>query len=153
MTTLLELCADLPQEHVEAGDVLIAEGSTSQRMCVLVSGTVVMERDGTPFARIDVPGAVFGEMSWILDKPATATARASSDVVVHVVADPATFFEERPAATLSVLQMTAGRLDGLTQYLVDVKLQYADDRDRTGMVDQILESLVHHQTPRTRRRR
>ena len=35
---------------------------------------VIVERGGTPFARIDFPGAVFGEMSWVLDKPATATA-------------------------------------------------------------------------------
>ncbi len=148
--TMLELCADLPEEQVAAGDVLIAEGSRSQRMCVLVSGTVVVERDGTPFARIDFPGAVFGEMSWILAKPATATARASTDVVVHVVSDPARFFHERPDAALSVLQMTAGRLDGLTQSLVDVKRQFEGSQDHTAMIGQILDSLVHHQAPRPR---
>jgi len=148
--TILELCADLPQEQVAAGDILIAEGSRSDRMLVLVSGTVVVERDGTPFARIAFPGAIFGEMSWILDKPATATARASTDVVVHVVADPARFFHERPGAALSVLQMTAGRLDGLTQYLVDVKRQFAGNEDHTVMIGQILDSLVHHQVPRPR---
>lgn len=148
--TMLELCADLPQEHVDAGNILIAEGSTSGRMFVLVSGSVVIERDGTPFARIDFPGAVFGEMSWILDKPATATARASTDIVVHVVSEPARFFYEQPGAALSVLQMTAGRLDGLTQYLVDVKRQFAGNQDHTAMIGQILDSLVHHQAPRPR---
>jgi CRP/FNR family transcriptional regulator, cyclic AMP receptor protein len=150
VTTMLELGADLPQEHVVAGDVIIAEGSTPDRMFVLVSGTVVVERDGTPFARIDFPGAIFGEMSWILDKPATATARASTDVVVHVVSDPARFFSERPLAALSVLQMTAGRLDGLTQYLVDVKRQFAGNQDHTAMIERILDSLVHHHAPRPR---
>lgn len=148
--TMLELCTDLPQKHLGGGDVLIAEGSTTDRMFVLVSGTVVVERDGTPFARIDFPGAIFGEMSWILGKPATATARASTDVVVHVVSDPARFFDERPGAALSVLQMTAGRLDGLTQYLVDVKRQFAGNQDHTAMIGQILDSLVHHQSPRPR---
>ncbi|MCA1783493.1 MAG: Crp/Fnr family transcriptional regulator [Dermatophilaceae bacterium] len=148
MITLLELCTDLPLERVAEGDVLIAEGSTSGRLFVLVSGTVVVERDGTPFARVDFPGAIFGEMSWILDKPATATARASTDVVVHVVSDPDRFFQERPRAALSVLQMTAGRLDGLTQYLVDVKRQFAGNQDHTAMIGQILDSLVHHQAPR-----
>jgi CRP/FNR family transcriptional regulator, cyclic AMP receptor protein len=151
MTTLLELFADLPTEEVPAGDILIAEGSMSQRLCVLVSGAVVMERGGTTFARIDSPGALFGEMSWILDKPATATARASSDVVMHVVSDPASFFRERPEAALSVLQMTAGRLDGLTQYLVDLKLEYTGSHGDTGLIDQILDSLVHHQAPRPRK--
>jgi CRP/FNR family transcriptional regulator, cyclic AMP receptor protein len=150
VTNMLELCADLPTEHVAAGEVLIAESSTPNRMLVLVSGTVLVERDGTPFARIDFPGAVFGEMSWILDKPATATARAATDVVVHVVSDPDQFFIERPGAALSVLQMTAGRLDGLTQYLVDVKLQFAGNEDHTAMIGRILDSLVHHQAPRPR---
>ena len=43
---------------------------------MLVSGQVVVEHDGVPFARIDTPGAVFGEMSAVLDRPATATVRA-----------------------------------------------------------------------------
>ena len=57
-------------------------------MYVLESGSVTVERDGVPFARIDKPGAVFGEMSVVLDKPATATVRAETDVEVHVVDGP-----------------------------------------------------------------
>jgi CRP-like cAMP-binding protein len=147
---LLELCADLPQERVAAGEVLIVEGSSPESMVVLVSGTVVVERDGTPFARIDSPGAVFGEMSWILDRPATATARAADDIVVHRVSDPAGFFRDRPDAALSVLRMTAARLDGLTQYLVDVKRQFAGNEDHSGMIGRIVDTLVHHQAPRPR---
>jgi CRP-like cAMP-binding protein len=150
VTELLELCSDLPQEHVAAGDVLIAEGSRPAHLFVLASGTVTAEREGTPFARIDFPGAIFGEMSWILDKPATATARAATDVVVYVIADPARFFEERPLAALAVLQMTASRLDGLTQYLVDVRGQFDEEQGHTAMIGRILDTLVHHQAPRRR---
>ena len=35
----------------------------------------------------------------------------------------------------------------LTQYLVDVKAQFADQSGHLGMVDQILDTLVHHQAP------
>jgi CRP-like cAMP-binding protein len=150
VTEMLELCADLPLEQLAAGDVLITEGSPPSRMLVLVSGTVTVERDGTPFARIAHGGAVFGEMSWILDKPATATARATTDVVVRVIDDPETFFRQRPGAALGVLQMTAARLDGLTQYLVDVKRQFAGNDDHMAMIDRILDTLVHHQAPRPR---
>ena len=103
VTEMLELCADLPLQQLPAGDVLITEGSPPSRLLVLVSGTVTVERDGTPFARIAHPGAVFGEMSWILDKTATATARATTDVTVHVIDDPETFFREKPGAALGVL--------------------------------------------------
>lgn len=143
---MLEYCTDLPEESVAAGDVLIEEGSQSGHMWVLRSGSVTIERDGVPFARIDAPGSVFGEMSWVLDKPATATVRAASDIDVFRIDDPESFFlADRPAAALSVLRMTAARLDGLTQYLVDVKAQFADMEGHLGMVDKILDTLVHHQ--------
>ena len=153
MTTaasLLALCSDLPVEDVPTGEVLISEGSEPTRMYVLRSGAVVVKRDATAIARIDSPGAILGEMSIVLGKPATATVVAESDVTVHVVDDPETFLMQRPGAALAVLRTTAARLDGLTQYLVDVKQQYAGMDGHMGMVDQILDTLVHHQAPAAR---
>ncbi len=148
VTDLLALCADLPVRRVAGGAVLIEEGVTPAELLVLESGAVTVERDGTPFARIDTPGAVFGELSFVLGQPATATVRAVDDVAVRVVADPEAFLTERPGAALAVLRMTAARLDGLTQYLVDVKQQFSGLSGHLGMVDQILDTLVHHQGPR-----
>jgi len=150
VTDLLALSTDLPTRTVTAGDVLIAEGSDPGVLYVLSSGSVTVERDGVAFASIDTPGAIFGEMSVVLGKPATATVRATTDVVVHVAADPEAFLLERPGAALSVLRTTAARLDGLTQYLVDVKGQFAELEGHLGMVDQILDTLVHHQVPPAR---
>ena len=147
VTDLLQLAADLPAESLPPGAVLIAEGAEPGRMLVLESGTVTVERDGVAVARIDSPGAVLGEMSVVLDKPATATLRAASDVRVKVVADPQAFLLERPGAALAVLRTTASRLDGLTQYLADVKTQLAGQEGHLGMVGTILDTLVHHQGP------
>ena len=150
MTDLLSFADDLRLETVPDGAVLIDEGSQPGRMLVLASGEVVVEHAGVAFARIDTPGAVFGEMSAVLAVPATATVRAVGEVRVHVVDDPLAFLSDRPGAALAVLRTTATRLDGLTRYLVDVKQQYADAGDHLGMVDQILDTLVHHQAPRAR---
>jgi len=150
VTDLLALSEDLPLVTLAAGDVLIAEGADAGPLYVLVSGSVDVERDGVPFARIDNPGAIFGEMAVVLGKPATATVRATTDVVVRVAADPEEFLTERPGAALAVLRTTASRLDGLTQYLVDVKGQFADLEGHLGMVDAILDTLVHHQAPAAR---
>lgn len=147
---MLEFCADLPTLIIPEGEVLIAEGADPSRLLVLISGSVTVEKDGVPFARIDHPGAVFGEMSWVLDRTATATVRAATPVQVHVMDDPDTFLAENPGAAVAVLRMTAMRLDGLTQYLVDVKQQFAGLTGHLGMVDQILDSLVHHQSGPTR---
>jgi CRP-like cAMP-binding protein len=139
VTDLLALADDLP--------VLGFAGTPPGRMLVLQSGTVVIEHAGVPFARIDHPGAVLGEMAAVLDKPATATVRAVGDVEVRVADDPVAFLTDRPGAALAVLRTTASRLDGLTHYLVDVKNQFGGADGHLGMVDQILDHLVHHQGP------
>jgi CRP-like cAMP-binding protein len=147
---MLEYCSELPVQSLPQGEVLIAEGAEPSRLLVLISGSVTVEKDGVPFARIDHPGAVFGEMSWVLDRSATATVRAATPVEVHVMDDPDAFLTDHPGAAVAVLRMTAMRLDGLTQYLVDVKQQFAGLTGHLGMVDQILDSLVHHQSGPTR---
>ena len=150
MTDLLALAQDRPVASYAAGAVLIEEGAEPGPILLLVSGSVAVERAGVAFARIDAPGAVFGEMSVVLRRPATATVRAVDDVEVRVIEDPETFLLEQPGAALSVLRTTAERLDGLTQYLVDVKDQFAGQSGHLGMVDQILDTLVHHQAPPAR---
>ncbi len=150
VTDLLQLCSGLPQRTIAAADVLIAEGAPPTGLYVLIDGSVTIERDAVPFARIDSPGSVFGEMSWILDKPATATVRAATPTTVFVMDDPGSFLAEHPDVALQILRLTAGRLDGLTRYLVDVKQQFADAEGHLGMVDQILDTLVHHQAPKPR---
>jgi len=144
VSPLLDLLDGLPALQVDAEQVLIAEGSEPGRMLVLCSGEVIIERDGVALARIDTPGAVFGEMSVVLDRPATATVRAAGDVVVRVVDDPVVFLTDNPGVALAVLRMTAARLDGMTQYLTDVKHQMADSEGHLGMVGQVLDTLLHH---------
>ena len=150
MTALLEFCSDLPTERVAPGAVLIEEGTQPTRMYVLRSGSVLIQRDDVRVARIDSPGAVLGEMAVVLGKPATATVVAESEAELCVIHDPTGFLVERPGAALAVLRTTAARLDGLTQYLVDVKQQYSGAEGHLGMVDQILDTLVHHQVPAAR---
>jgi CRP-like cAMP-binding protein len=145
MTELLALCTDLPLRTVPQGEVLIDSGELIAQMYVLATGSVTIERDGVPFARIDAPGSIFGEMSVVLDQPATATVRAATDIDVHVIGEPHGFLLTQPGAALAILRTTASRLDGLTRYLVDVKQQFASQEGHLGMVGQILDTLVHHQ--------
>ncbi len=150
MTDLLALTDGYPVAAFATGAVLIEEDTDPGRMLVLLSGSVSVERDGVAFARVETPGAVFGEMSVVLDRPSTATVRATSDVRARVIDDPEAFLTREPGAALSVLRTTAARLAGLTQYLVDVKAQFAEQQGHLGMVDQILDTLVHHQAPPAR---
>ena len=80
MTDLLALSADLPMESTVADGEVAHRGRHADRRGCLVLGRaqLVIEHDGVPFARVDTPGAVFGEMSVVLDRPATATVRAAA---------------------------------------------------------------------------
>ena len=58
------------------GAVLIPEGGKLDTMFVLRSGTIEVIRDGLVVSRVAQPGAIFGEMSVLLDIPHSATVRA-----------------------------------------------------------------------------
>jgi CRP/FNR family cyclic AMP-dependent transcriptional regulator len=148
--SLLDHCTQLPLRTLAAGETLIEEGDGVSSLYVLVQGTVVVERDAVAVARIDTPGAMFGEMSMLLDVPATATVRCETDTHVRVADDPQTFLTREPAAALEVARVLAGRVDGLTQYLVDVKQQYSDLDGHLGMLDTVLGALAFQQRPRSR---
>jgi CRP/FNR family transcriptional regulator, cyclic AMP receptor protein len=120
---LLPHCADIPVITVSAGDVLIEQGSPPPAIFVLVEGAMAIERDGLVFSTIDYPGAIFGEMSTVMRRPATATVRATAPSTLHVARDPEGFLA-RPNVAVSVLRLTASRLEVVTRYLAAVRAQF-----------------------------
>lgn len=150
MNELLNFTDGMPVRALTAGDYLIHEGDPPGSLFVLRAGSVVIEQGGTPFATIDTPGAVFGEMAVVLGRAATASVRAiTDDVEVTVVDDPVRFLINEAGAAFAILRMTAQRLDGLTQYLADLKRQFGGQDQRFDFVDGIIDQLVHHQAKPT----
>jgi len=144
---LLEHCAHLPRRIVPARTALIEQGERFGQILVLVAGTVAIERDGETLVVVGSPGAILGEMSTVLDRPATATVRAQVDTEVLVAEDGIGFLAEHPEVVLAVARTLATRLDNLTGHLADVKAQYGDSGNHLGMLDDVLSTLMHHQTP------
>jgi CRP-like cAMP-binding protein len=128
---------------VPAGTVLLAEGGKSGRIFVLAEGTVEVARGDTRVALVSEPGAIFGEMSVLLDSAHTATVRALDDAAVYEFADAATFLKSDPETTLAVAKLLAQRLYSATSYLVDLKRQYAGQSNHLGMVSDVLASLIN----------
>ena len=146
MTDLVDRCADLPRRTFVAGDVVVEQNTPFGSIVILVEGTVSIERDGVTLAVLDTPGAVLGEMSTVLERPSTATVRAATDCTVLQADDGAAFLLERPDVLLDVARALATRLDNLTGHLTDVKRQYGGDSGHLGMLDEVLSTLMHHQT-------
>lgn len=145
LQAVLASTRDLGTVRYDTGDVLITEGPSSGVLCILVEGAVEVLRGDVRVSLVDEPGAVFGEISALLDRPHTATVRAIEPVLVHRIEDAESFLQMRPEIVFHVARILARRLIDATTYLADIKQQYAGRTDHLGMVDEVLEALVNQQ--------
>ena len=104
----------------------------SQKRC----GQCHQERDGD--RRGGGPGAVFGELSALLDQPHTADVRTLKTSELHV-ADAATLLQD-PAALLYVTMVLARRVEGANQGLLELKSQLAAG-EPPGLIDATLDKI------------
>ncbi|MEL7158377.1 MAG: cyclic nucleotide-binding domain-containing protein [Actinomycetota bacterium] len=143
MTSLLDRCRDRPRRRVAAGSVVIAEGSTERRLLIVAAGTFVVSRNGQRVATVSEEGSVLGEMSVLLDRPATATVSAGEAGGELVeIDDPASFLTANPDALLDVARMLATRLDAATSYLADLGRQYGPSAGNLGLIGEVLTTLT-----------
>jgi len=147
MAAILKLIAKHKVESFEVGGVIMEQDTGSGPLFVLIQGEVEVLRDNVRVAKVSEPGAVFGEMSVLLGKPHTATVRALKPSSFAIIENPREFLESSAEASFHIARLLAGRLNVLNQYLVDVKQQY-EGHDHLGMVNGVLDTLMHHQPRR-----
>ena len=145
MPSILDLCQGLPRTRFAPGTVLMAEGGTSHVLYVLVEGQVEILKGDYQINVVADPGAIFGEIAVLLGIPHMATVRALTPVEAHVIADGDAFLQSHPDIAYHLSKLLAQRLHGVTTYLVDLKRQFEDESGHLGMVDEVLEVLVHQQ--------
>ena len=133
----LELCASDPVVRFPAGTPLIVEGGEERKLFVLRRGSVLVTKGGVMIAQVDQPGALFGEMSALLDVPYTATVTAQKDSEAHEIADATAFLTEQPDLALDVAKLLAKRLYDANRYV-------AERPDRNGAVEP-LWGLIYQQ--------
>jgi CRP/FNR family cyclic AMP-dependent transcriptional regulator len=129
------------------GEPLLTQGGTDRVLFVLVEGAVEAVEDDVVVARRKDAGAIFGDLSVLLDIPHTASVRATSPSMFIAVAKPRAFLEKHPPVCLQLCELLARRLDAVDKYLVDVKHQF-EGHDHIGMVDSALDTLMRRQPKR-----
>jgi len=147
MATVLEICAALPRRRFAAGETVMAEGGTDRVVYVLVEGAVEILKGDVQINTVADSGAIFGEVSVLLNMPHMATVKTTAPSVFHVADDAAAFLRSNPEIALAVAALLARRLNSVTSYLMDLKRQFEDQAGHLGLVDEVLEALVHHQEP------
>ena len=121
-TVFQQRLAALPLAAYQAGETVLAAGSTTGRLLILREGAVEIVKEGVQIAKVTEPGAVFGELSILLNQPHTADIRAVETSRFHV-ADAATLLAQDPIALLYVAAILARRLDGANHALIELKRQ------------------------------
>jgi CRP-like cAMP-binding protein len=148
MSEILDLCRGLETADFAPGDVLLQDGEKSGNLYILIKGRLETRKGGSVLSSTREPGAVFGEISVLLDGPHTATVAAVEPTSCYVSRGGRAFLAANPELSLFVAELLARRLQGMNRYLVDMKAQYEDRKDHLGMVDQVLEALSHRQPKR-----
>ncbi len=144
MPAILDLVNTQRRQRFEAGEIVIAQNGQSSLLYVLMDGEVEVLRDDVRVAKVADAGAVFGEMAALLGGAHTATVRTLRASTFALIENPREFLRSSPDASLHVAELLALRLDRLNKYLIDVKEQY-EGHDHLGMVDEVLETLMHRQ--------
>jgi CRP/FNR family transcriptional regulator, cyclic AMP receptor protein len=114
--------AALPLVTYQAGETVIASGSKTGRLLILRKGTVAILKDNTEIARVAERGAIFGELSLLLDRPHTADVRALESSQLHI-ANAATLLSQYPIAFRYVATVLADRLDAANRTLIQLRNQ------------------------------
>lgn len=144
--------SDLPERTLVVDEVLIEEGDQPGGLYFLKRGALIITKADVEIARIAEPGAVFGEMSYLLQKPATAQVTALQETVVHVAENPGMFLLDNPDVLIYVAGTMAKRLESVNRYLVDLKNQFALHREQPGGVDEVVANLMARYPKHERRR-
>jgi CRP/FNR family transcriptional regulator, cyclic AMP receptor protein len=93
--------AALPIATYQPGETPLTAGSKTGLLLILKEGAVAVFKDGIEIAKVTEPGAVFGELSALLDQPHTAEVRALETTQFHV-ANADALLVQNPVALLYV---------------------------------------------------
>jgi len=135
--------ADLPLATYEDGEAVLTAASSTGRLLILKNGAVAVIKEGVEIGNVTEPGAVFGEISVLQDRPHTAdviAVRASQ----FYVADAATQFMQDPVVLRYVAAVLARRLDGANLALIELKrqLQAGEPRIVIGKTVERIEEML-----------
>jgi CRP/FNR family transcriptional regulator, cyclic AMP receptor protein len=126
-------------QPIRRGETVLAAGSRSGRLLILRKGAVAIVKEAIEIAKVAESGAVFGELSALLDQPHTADVRALETSQFHI-ADAADLLAQESVALLYVAQVLARRLDGANRALIELKSQLQAGQPRS-VIDKTVEKV------------
>src|SRR5262249_50467208 len=130
----------LPLVTYQAGENVLAAGSRTDQLLILKKGAVAIVKENIEIAKVAEPGAVFGELSTLLDRPHSADVRALETSEFHV-ADAAALLVQDPLVLLYVTVILARRLDAANEALIELKSQVQKDQPGSEGIGEAIEKM------------
>lgn len=133
----------LPITTYEKGETVLSAGSRTGRLLILKSGKVSIVKDNVEIAKVDELGAVFGEVSALLDQPHSADVCALEDSQFHI-AEAVALIGKDSTALMYIASVLARRLDRANQALIELKrqVQTGQPRSEIGQTVKKIEALL-----------
>ena len=128
----------LPVVTYQAGENVLIAGSRTGRLLILKKGAVAIIKETIEIAKVAEPGAVFGELSALLDQPHAADVCALETSQFHV-ADADALLMQDPVVLLYVAAVLARRLDAANNALIELKSQVQAGQPRSEISETIDE--------------
>jgi CRP-like cAMP-binding protein len=138
---ILESLSAFPLVGFEEGDLLLRQGTVTQRLLFLRDGAVDIVRDQVTITRMAERGAVLGEMAVILGRPHSADVWAAQPSRCHVIEDAAAVLSAKPNLALYVMTVLASRLDAVNGHLIEARHRLGDAGAQRGFLADTLDSL------------
>ena len=124
--------ATLPIATYQPGETVLTAGSRTGLLLILKKGAVAIFKGNIEMAKVTEPGAVFGELSALLDQPHAADVRALETTQLHV-ANANALLVRNPVALLYVAAVLARRLDAANRALIELKSQIQVGQPRNAI--------------------
>jgi len=110
------LAKNLVEKKLEAGEMIFNQGDTGTELYIVAEGHVNIHLPGEASRRVSLKdiarGEYFGELALFDDKPRSASALATTDATLLVLARAKleAYLEQRPRAAMAILRTMSERL-------------------------------------------
>ncbi|MDX2111876.1 MAG: Crp/Fnr family transcriptional regulator [Verrucomicrobiota bacterium] len=139
MNPLLSLFESEPTITIAEGEEILSEGKPVDTLYVLIAGDVEILKGTHRVNIITEPGSIFGEMSYLLNKPATATVRAMKYSCFYKV--DAGFAWSHPEIYRHVAVQLSIRLAAITDYLSGLETKLSSEGKKSRVAEEISDQL------------
>jgi CRP-like cAMP-binding protein len=140
---VLDKVRRFPVRRFEPGEVILSQATATGQLLFLEEGVVDVALEDVFIARVAEPGAVFGDISFLLDQPHTAEVKAVQPSSFHLVEEPEAFLEAEPKVAIYVAQVLARRLNAVNHLLVDARRRVGESEQRRGILVDTLDRIGH----------